>query len=368
MTTSGPATFFDGKTSARQAVAIELAPAGLVIRDASGAVIETWDYNELEQSTSAEDVLRVARAGNKRLQRLEVHDPQLAAAIDDLAAVVDRTGKTTRRIRRRVAFWSFTAVAGLIAVGIFGVPAIASRLAPLVPYSWERRLGAVVEAQTRMQLDEAKQGKRFECGTAANEQEGRAALDRMVGKLAAAAELPTPLQVSVVRKEQANAIALPGGHVYLFSGLIDKAENPDEVAGVLAHELGHVAQRDGTRSILQAAGASFLFGLVLGDFVGGGAVVLASRTMLQLAYSREVEAEADRYAVELMRKAHGDARAFATMLARIAGAIEPGVKILLDHPDTRRRVQDINAMAGPSPAQPFLTADEWRALKRICAS
>ncbi len=367
MSSSGPAIFFDGETSARHPVTIDLAPEGLIIRDTAGAVLETWRYGELEQAASSDDVLRIARTGNRRLERLEVHDAQLATAIDDLAIVVDRSGRTMRRGRRRAALWSIAAVISLIGVGVFGVPPIASRLAPLVPYGLERRLGEVVEAQTRRDLDDARLGAKFECGDAAPEREGRAALDHLVAKLAGAAELPLPLRVTVIRKKQANAIALPGGHVYVFSGLIDKADNADEVAGVLAHEIGHVARRDGTRSILQAAGASFLFGLVLGDFVGGGAVVLASRTMLQLAYSREVEAEADRYALDLMRKAGGDGRALGTMLSRIAGAIEPGVKILLDHPDTRERVQQINALAGPVPAQPILSAAEWRALKRICA-
>ncbi len=89
--------------------------------------------------------------------------------------------------------------------------------------------------------------------------------------------MPIPLKSAVVRRPEANAIALPGGHIYVFQGLIDKAETPDELAGVIAHEIGHVAHRDGTRSVLQAAGLSFLFGMLLGDFVGGGAVIFAGQ-------------------------------------------------------------------------------------------
>jgi predicted Zn-dependent protease len=67
-----------------------------------------------------------------------------------------------------------------------------------------------------------------------------------------------------------------------------------------------VAHRDGTRSILQSAGLSFLFGMLLGDFVGGGAVVIGARAVLRSSYSREVEGAADRYGVELMNRAGGD--------------------------------------------------------------
>ena len=88
---------------------------------------------------------------------------------------------------------------------------------------------------------------------------------------------------------------------------------------MLAHEIGHVAHRDGTRTVLQTAGLSFLFGMMLGDFVGGGAVVIAAKTVLRSSYSRRVEAAADAYSVAVMRQAGGDPRALATILARVIG-------------------------------------------------
>src|SRR5256886_15163623 len=138
-------------------------------------------------------------------------------------------------------------------------------------------------------LNAGGKGQAFECGHADAEKQGRAALDGLAGGLEAAAALAMPLKVAVLHKPEANAIALPGGHIYVFEGLISKAQSPGEVAGVIAHEIGHVAHRDGTRSVLQAAGLSFLFGMVLGDFVGGGAVIIATKALLQTSYFREVE-------------------------------------------------------------------------------
>lgn len=162
-------------------------------------------------------------------------------------------------------------------------------------------------------------------------------------------------------------MALPGGQVYVFRGLIAKAETADEVAGVIAHEIGHVAHRDGTKAILQGAGLSFLFGMLPGDFVGGGAVVIAGKTVLQSSYSREAETEADAYDADLMNRAGGDTHALATMLDKISDATEPGMKILLDHPDTKARVAAINKLAATQPSSSFLDAEEWAALKTICA-
>ena len=86
----------------------------------------------------------------------------------------------------------------------------------------------------------------------------------------------------VRRREEPNAITLPGGHIYVFEGLIEKADDVDEVAGVIAHELGHAANRDGIRTLLQAAGLSLVFGSLLGDFVGGGAVVFAAEIAVEI--------------------------------------------------------------------------------------
>jgi Zn-dependent protease with chaperone function len=255
----------------------------------------------------------------------------------------------------------------LLLSAYYGVPALADKLAPLLPPVVERRLGDAVDMQTRASLDTKGAGAAFECGSADSEKPGRAALDKMIRRLEAGAGLPSPLRSFVVRRDEANALALPGGQIYIFRGLIDKAGNADEVAGVLAHEIGHVVHRDGTKGVLQAGGLSFLFGMLLGDFVGGGAVVLAARTVLQSSYTREAETAADLYAAYLMNKVGGNVQALATMLDRIGGATEPGMKILLDHPETKARIAAIKRVAGAQTTTPFLDAKEWAALKRICA-
>lgn len=360
---TGAGIYFDGVTSARRDVRVTLGAAGLVIEDAAGRPIAEWPYDALEQLAAPAQVLRVGRRGSMALERLEIFDTAFAHEIDLRAHQIDRTGALQRRQRKTVVVWSVGATLSLLAVAWFGIPAIAERLAPLVPPAVERKLGAAVDMQVRGMLDTKNAGDAFECRDGA----GRAALAKIISRLEAAAGLPSPLHALVVRRDEANALALPGGQIYVFRGLIEKAGTPDEVAGVLAHEIGHVAHRDGTKSVLQGGGLSLLFGMLLGDFVGGGAVVVAAKAVLQSSYSREAESAADAYAAGLMRKAEGDTRALGTMLGKIGGATEPGVKILLDHPETAARIAAINRLAAPGPAKPFLTPAEWTALKRICA-
>ncbi len=367
MATSGQGVFFDGRSTARHDVTVELAPQLLRIHAADGALLAAWPYDELEPLSAPDDVLRLGRAGDPVLARLEVRDPQLAAAIDERSLPVDRSGGGERRLRNRVIVWSLVATAALVLVAVLGVPRIAAEITPLVPYPLERRLGMAIDAETRASIDSGHAGAAFECGDAAGERPGRAAFDRLMGRIETAAGLPIPLNVSIVRRGEENAITLPGGRVYVYRGLIDAAETPDELAGVIAHEVGHVAHRDGTRTVLQAAGLSLMFGMLLGDFVGGGAVVFAAKTILQTSYTRAVEAAADAYGVALMAKVGGDPRALGTILLRIAGTTHPGPKILIDHPETRDRVAAINAMAGPVERRPLLEPAEWAALKTVCS-
>jgi Zn-dependent protease with chaperone function len=364
---SGAGIYFDGMTSARHDVTVALTRDGLQISAKDGGTQANWPYDQIEGLTAPDKILRLGRRGSAALERLEILDPALAAEIDARATYVDRSGLLQRRQRMSVIGWSVGATASLLVVAWFGVPAIAARLTPLLPATIELKLGDAVNMQVRGMLDTPKNGAGFDCGTAASERPGRTALDKMVRRLEAVAALPLPLRTTVVRRTEANAIALPGGQVYLFSGLIAKADSADEVAGVIAHEIGHVAHRDGTQAVLQGAGLSFMFGMLLGDFVGGGAVVFAAKTVLQSSYSREAEVAADTYGTDLMNKAGGDAHALATILGKIGGATEPGMTILLNHPETKARIATIDKLASVSQPLPFLEAGEWAALKQICA-
>ncbi len=363
--TTGTAVYFDGLTSARRDVAVEAAPEVLWIRASDGTAIAQWLYSDLLAMSAPDHVLRLGRRGASVLARLDVRDPALAATIDDYAHGVDRSGATERRERNRVIAWAFGATVSLIFVALVVLPALVARLTPLIPLTVEHRLGASVDAQVRAMLDPGKSDRPFECGSESGERAGKEAFDRLIARMERAAGLPIPIKAAVVRRTEANAIALPGGYVYVFNGLIRQARSPDELAGVIAHEIGHVANRDGTRSILQAAGLSFLFGMMLGDFTGGGVVVIAAQTLMKSAYSREVETAADHYAVGLMTRIGGDGRALGTILDRIAGQ-EKGITILRDHPVTSERISRINAIAPDRPDTPLLNPEEWAALKRVC--
>ena len=178
-------------------------------------------------------------------------------------------------------------------------------------------------------LDTERAGRPFECGT----RRGREARPRRARQADQPAGSRRPAcrsrsrPPSSRRSEGQRHCAAGRPHLRVRGPDRPRRETPDELAGVIAHEIGHVAHRDGTRSVLQAAGLSFLFGMLLGDFIGGGVVVIAAQTVVQSAYSREVEGcrRSLRSGPDGARSAATRARS-ATILERIAGAIEPGIE------------------------------------------
>jgi predicted Zn-dependent protease len=368
MTTSGTGIFYDGLTSDRRKVAVEIGGDAIAVRAGDGALLAQWRFADISPPTASAGVLRIGLAAAKAAARLEIHDQALAAALIARTKPADRTGLTDRRTRTKVVALSLAAVATLVGGAIWGVPFIADRIAPHLPVALEMRLGAAVDAQVRQALGASAGGKPLECGAGDSPRAvaARAALAKLVATLEGAAGLPLPVRTLVVRHADVNAITLPGGRIYVFDGLLNKADSVDEVAGVLGHEIGHVAHRDGTKSVLEAGGLSLLFGMLLGDFTGGGAVVVATRTVLQTAYSRTAEAAADEFGASLMYKVGGDPQALGAILLRISGTAAVMPHFLLDHPAAQARADAIAKIAQPSPMGALLSPPEWEALKRIC--
>jgi Zn-dependent protease with chaperone function len=368
--TSGQAIFFDGVTSVRRTVMIELGLAAMEIRAPDGEALAAWRYGELASYSAPDGMLRVGPATSAA--RVEIRDGDLAAAFTARAGRVQQLGPVDPRTRRKVVGFSLAAVASAVLAAMFAVPATVERMAPLVPLAVEQRLGAGADAAFRATLAR-DHGERFECGQGPDGEASRAALDKLVSRLEAAAELPLPVRVTAVRRAEDNATALGGGHIYVYAGAIHSVTTPDELAAVIAHEMGHVAHRDGSRRVIYSAGLWLLFGPLIGDFSGGAAGWVAMHTVLLPSYSREREAEADAFGSELMLKLGRDPRALANYLLRHGVGSGSTVEILLrDHPERLARAAAIEAIARAAPngggnvASALLTTAEWAALKRIC--
>ena len=200
-------------------------------------------------------------------------------------------------------------------------------------------------------------------------QEGWFAYIRLVRTLQQAAGLNDSVDSVVLSTPVPNAFALPGGKIYLFSGLLDKAQNPDEIAGVLAHELGHLKHRDNMRVLIYNGGTSFLIGLLFGDVTASSSLIFASRSLVTASYSREAEQNADSFAIDLMHALGRPAKPMGELLFRITGKQgDSELTILASHPMTEDRLTRMSEADRPPTGPPLLAPDEWTALQAICRS
>jgi Zn-dependent protease with chaperone function len=356
------AVYFDGLRPVPRDAALTLGPDGLVVA-AEGANPFLWRYETIRLAEDNVATLRFHReqSGAHTGEQLELPPGPFAQALKARCSALGGSHIEQRRMRRRVLGWSAAAIVSLFMIVVYGVPALATRLAPLVPWRTEVALGKAVEGEVLRSLTG---GSTRLCEAPGA---GKDALAKMVSTLTAHATLPGAVNVRVVDTGMQNAFALPGGTIFMLRGLIEKAESADEVAGVLAHELGHVAARDSMRGVIHAGGISFLVGTLLGDFTGAGAIVIASKFLLGNRYSRENEAQADVFAIDTITKAGGDVRALGRFLQRVAKV--PGerqMELLLSHPVTDDRVSEIDRLAPRGSSRPILSAAEWQALKSIC--
>jgi predicted Zn-dependent protease len=173
-------------------------------------------------------------------------------------------------------------------------------------------------------------------------------------RLAASARGPKyPYNFSIANYREINAFALPGGPVWVHRGAIQAATNESQLAGVVAHEIAHIAERHAADQISKDAianGLLGLFGAVLGNAGGAqtaqtGAAILAGGYMMK--FSRDDEREADRVGVEIMRRAGWDARGmieFMQMLRAREGHDPGSVEAFLStHPSPADRVERLRA-------------------------
>jgi predicted Zn-dependent protease len=173
-----------------------------------------------------------------------------------------------------------------------------------------------------------------------------------------------------------NAFALPGGYVVVFTGLIKEANSPEEVAGVLSHEINHVLQRHGMERIVKTLGVMAVAAIVLGD--QQGLIGLARQLgveIVTLKFSRDQETEADTTGLHLLRKAKVDPAGMIAFFERLAQSEKEQQRIELfsTHPMSAARAERLKAERASLPKfspEPF--AFDWEkvqaSLKEVGAS
>lgn len=242
--------------------------------------------------------------------------------------------------RPRLIGFVALALIGAFAVWRYGLAILVSAAVWLTPPQFAR----VIDDQTLAMFDRVMLAPTTL--DAAEQARLQSDFDRLTAALNAS-EAHTPLRLEFRSGPIGpNAFAMPGGTVILTDDLVRLSDDPDMVSGVMGHEIGHVTHRHSLRQIYRALGIATLVGFLAGD-TGPilEAILLEGNLLLQLAYSREHEFEADAFAVEITHRAGFDPEGMIRFFEHLTGMglVDPMPSWGSTHPPHDERVAAIRA-------------------------
>ncbi len=356
--------YFDGDTPVPHAVTLMLDSVagvleiGLPASTQAGARWPLDDIRLLEDTAGQEGV--ILRWTGDPVARLHLADASVLRYLPRL------NRRNPPKGRGRLGAWALAAVAGVaLQIGVL-VPLLADRLATFVPPAGERALGEATFGQIR----EALAGTGLPPLTTCDSEDGLAALETMLVGLGVERGTDEAIKVFVLDHEMVNAFALPGGYVVFFRGMIDAALSPNEIAAVMAHEVGHVENRDPTRHALRSAGSIGILGLLLGDFAGGAAVLFLTEQLISANYAQGAESGADEFAFTALEAADVSPAALGDMFERLRdkyGDTDGIVSHFVSHPTLTSRITRAREAARVGAQYgDILSGEDWAALKAVC--
>lgn len=272
-----------------------------------------------------------------------------------------------RRKAKRAAGWLvfFGLTLSLVCCALYSAKGLSETAVESMPWQWDEALGQTLV--TQMDLG----------GPVVENLVVQDAANRILQRLVPHSARPDgQFEIRVVKSEQVNAFALPGGQMVVFTGLLENADRAEEVAGVLAHEIAHVTERHGIERMVQSLGLVAMVQLALGDasgLLGLGAELLTITAINR--YSQDQESEADAVGVRILQKAgisHEHLAAFFEHLKQdqqeATPALSPNMQEVLSwvstHPALDSRVEAINELSkalGPVVEAPIDI--DWGAVK-----
>lgn len=300
-------SLFDGRSSQKHLVDVELTPQEIILK-APGDKPIRWAYPQLRWAADTSPFhIEHCAEGDEGLETLVVDDPDFYRSVLEIAPKSFSSRENESKFNWRPYSVGILVLIFSAYVFIKTVPSfLADQMVEKIPIEWEVTVG-----QSILKMLPVAQKPDPEVLKVLQD-----TVDFLKQSLPGN---PYDLKVYILPVEQVNALALPGGPIVIFEGLIDKAESPEELAGVLAHEIQHILLRHSTRGILRNLAKSMLVTLFLGDVnsVMEGIVQLAGQ-LETLGLSREMEAEADQKGMELILAAnidpHGMIRIFKKLM------------------------------------------------------
>jgi beta-barrel assembly-enhancing protease len=343
--------FLDGWSLAEVPVRLALSEHALCLYDARGRELRIWSLAGLHVDAMQEGHAYHVTHASAPGEQLVLHNPELVARLLPRAGEVSALPGGQHKLAYGLALLAILALAlGLL---YWSAPKLAVWVARRIPLEQERALGG--ELEFLLQFDRCE-----------NEQ-ARAVLTDLLRRLGQPRDVQ--YDVRILDVDAPNAFALPGGVILVTRGFLREASRGDEIAGVLAHEVEHIAQRHVLAGALRGALLTALWSLTLGDY--SGLLVIDPSTAYRIAnleFTREDEQAADDGAVLRLHRAGLSHRGLISFFERIGkDHQDEGPAWLSTHPSSRARMSALERVPDVrSPTEP-LDARQLTLLRDVCA-
>lgn len=324
--------YFDGKFSVTHEATLDLKPDHWIIQyfdQDQNEQIVSWEINGIERDLNFNSLF-IFRYGDFPKQTIECKDENLLVSLKELYPEKPFFAKRINFLLNQngtVIAGITAALIGLLAVAYFYVlPWFAETVADKIPISIETQLGETMYENVISQYKKDD------------------SLTRSVNDFVKEINFKTdyPVEVTVVKKDQMNAFALPGGHIIVFDNIILKMKTKEELAALLAHEVAHVHYRHSLKSISRSLSGYLLISLIFND-INGITAVLAdnSNMLLNLNYSRNLEKDADEKAVGILQLNGLNLKGFADLFTLLKSESNDSktLNLLSTHPLTDDRIK-----------------------------
>jgi Zn-dependent protease with chaperone function len=353
LTTSWQATRYDGQTARPQPVSVTLTSEGLrwTADDGNGA---QWPYGELRPMQGrwpgqpvrvqhGREALVVADRAFLAALRLACPDTKVKPALGRRAMALGATAALAGTLMASTAYFQWIN------------PTFAWLVAPHVPIAWEEKLGQVL-------VDRLAPADR-RCTDPAR----LAQVERVLATLSAAQPSPYTYKLIILDSEEVNAFAAPGGFIVVYEAQLKAARTPEELAGVLAHEIQHIHRRHVTRRMIESIGLQAIASTLFGDT----SMSTLAWALGFLSYSQALEAEADREGMGLMQTAKLDSQAMIRIFRHDLSDHEEAPSWwdwFSTHPRMEDRVRALEAQGRTARYKPrsIVLTWEWSAVTAGC--
>lgn len=353
------ARFGDGKSAAARDASVAFQLSGLEITFDRSSERHLWPYGTLKAAEPIRNHAVDVLLSSSETPNATLFVPGTGFARELAGHASALTARAERWRHARPWLIGSLALAALIAAGSAAGFSPARALATVMPEKWRTKLGqAAINSMT-------------EGHKRCTDPTGVAAMEMLTRRLAEGQTRKEPFRVVISDWSLMNAFAVPGSQIVMTKGLIEKAGSADEVAGVLAHEMGHGIRLHPETSIIRAVGMAAALEFMMGG--SGGTLANLGLALAQIGYTRSSEHEADVEALNLLKAAKISPHGLGDFFKRVAElegednaqkSMKP-FDLLRTHPPTAERSEMVRKQPD-YPSTPALDDAGWQALKDVC--